>query len=96
MRQHYKSAPAPGQINTYILNLYRILYYQVTPGAKLPKRVIARIREQGYIEFEDEIFAIISNANILLTSAKVKPSIEADKRALAKIKATRGYTSVAT
>jgi hypothetical protein len=54
------------------------------------------MRELGYIEFKDEIFAIINNANILQTSAKGKPSIEADKRALAKIKATRGYNRVAS
>jgi hypothetical protein len=51
------------------MNLYRIFYYQVTPGAKLPKRVIDRMRELGYIEFKDEIFAITNNANILQTSA---------------------------
>jgi hypothetical protein len=77
-----------------MLNLYRIFYYQVTPGAKLPKRVIERVRELGYIEFKNEIFAIVNNANIMLTSAKGKPSVEADKRALAKIKATRGYNRV--
>ena len=45
------------------------------------------MKTQGYIEFSNEIFALVNNINILLTSSKGKPSIAADQRAVDKIKA---------
>jgi len=57
-----------------VLNLYRIFYYK--DAKKMPKKVIERLKEYGYIEYYSEIFAIINNANILINSYKEKQSIK--------------------
>ena len=61
-----------------MMNLYRIFYYQIMKGAVLPKRVIDRVREQGYIEYNSEFYAVVNNIVILQMSAKGKPNIKSD------------------
>lgn len=47
------------------MNLYRIYYYTVFKEASLPKRVLDRMRNQGYIEYGSEFYAIVNNIVVL-------------------------------